>query len=57
MLLNVSYLRFPPSPYLLLSFYVVILKGFSVLSFLNPQLQLSLLSAPVSPEGVCISPH
>lgn len=57
MLLNVSCLRVPPSPYLLLSFYVVLLKGFSLLSLLTPQLQLSLLSAPVSPEDVCISPH
>ena len=44
MLLNVSCLRVPPSPYLLLSFYVVLLKGFSLLSLLTPQLQLSLLS-------------
>lgn len=57
MLPDVSCLRVPPSPYLLLSFYVALVKGFSLLSFLTPQLQLSLLSVSVSPEGVCISPH
>lgn len=55
MLLNVNYPRFP-HPHVLMFLCVVLLKEFSLPSFLTPHPQFSCSSALVGPEGVCVSP-